>query len=231
MTKTRVRITSFLTAAVLFIVPAGAAGSLRVQEMKNSVSSDQLKYECSFPRLSGLNDDMTEQKLNVRFKEMAVTSQKTAEFAARKLSGTGAVVNGNYHYLVKRNENGILSLCFVDTLQAGGANSMTIETAVSIDTVSGKVYKLSDLFLEKADYIGMISAEVKKQMKQKNLEKDMLSDFKEIKRNQDFYLTNDALVVFFQQYEYFPHSYGIQEFAIPLKSLDGILKPDYRQST
>ena len=219
---------SILFAVLLFVQPVSAASSLIVQNVTREVNGPHLKYKCSYPRLTGIGDDKARHKINAQFRERAETARALAELASRRLDSTQAMVQGEFSYDVKRNGNGILSVAMNEKLSAGSERSIDNRTALTVDTVSGKVLKLGDFFIENADYRSMISSEIKKQISERKLETKLIEPFRQIRFNEEFYLTGDSIAVVFQQYEYFPYECGIQEFKIPLQSLDGILKPDYR---
>ncbi|XOQ43831.1 MAG: hypothetical protein ACFWTN_05165 [Clostridium sp.] len=51
--------------------------------------------------------------------------------------------------------------------------------------------------------------------------------FKTLGEHPNFYLSNDGIVFYFQQYEYFPYVAGIQEFPISYDSISDLLNPSY----
>jgi hypothetical protein len=225
--KKRIGVSFFLILVLFLVQTVSAASALRVQSITNQINEPQLKFTSNRPYIQGLGDEKKLQKINVRFKEKAETTQKTAQYVAKLLSGTNASVDASFDYIVKRNQDGILSIVMNERIAAGVEKGMNVQSAMIIDTISGKFYKLQDFFKQKADYTATISDEIKRQMKQKGLDKKLLTEFRQIKHDEDFYITGSKLVIFFQQYEYLPYECGITEFEIPLKSLDGILKPEY----
>lgn len=90
---------------------------------------------------------------------------------------------------------------------------MTVQSSHTFNLKTGQVYTLKDLF-DGDDYVAIINREIKKQIREKRLAEALFEPFQSIKANQDFYLTNNALVVYFQLYEYFPYAFGIPEFKI-----------------
>jgi hypothetical protein len=225
--KKIIGILPFLLITIFLVQSVSASSTLRVQSKSNEINEPQLKFKSNYPYIQGLHDEKKQQKLNVRLKEKAETTQRTAQYASKMLDGTKTAVDASFDYSVKRNDNGILSIVMNERINAGNQKGMNVQSAMNIDTISGKFYKLQDFFSEKADYTATISDEIKRQMKQKGLDKKLLSDFKQIKSDEDFYITDSKIIIFFQQYEYFPYECGITEFEIPLRSLDGILKPEY----
>lgn len=107
-----------------------------------------------------------------------------------------------------------------------------------IDKTTGKEAVLSDLFVEGSDYIGVISQDIIRQMKEQmagdegkvyffegdddDIDED---DFSRIKEEQNFYF-NEAgeLVIAFDEYEVAPGFMGTVEFVIPSQVISDILK-------
>ena len=222
----------FLTA--ILILPVQAS-TIRVIPINSVISTDQLSFKSSYPKIKGIVDEKEQVKLNVSFKEMEQKAKRTAELAAREL-GSDAItrhikVEGVFGFEVKRECSGIMSILFTDYLYSGGAHGRTIKTGRTFNSISGKEYSLKSLFRTNTDYVTTISNEIKRQIKERKIADQQLVKFEKISKNEDFYLTGDSLVIFFSEYEYFPYYFGIQEFPIPLKSLEGILNPEVKQCT
>lgn len=224
MKRKRMKLASIGFALFLFILPANAAGSLHVTKMTEKSTLQGLDYSCSYPRLGGVTDSQNQQRLNVRFREMALTAMKAAEYTVK--TSPGMAVSGSYDYEVKRNAGGILSIKLTDTLKTGGSGRINLN-GITIDTVKGTSYKLDDLFFDNADYVTVINKEVMKQISQQGLQ-NRLKDFKSIRKTSEFYLTGDSLVVLAKNV---PKDMAVLEFTIKLKSLEGSLKPELRLST
>lgn len=105
----------------------------------------------------------------------------------------------------------------------------------TIDMHTGERVELKDLFLENADYITVISEDIKKQMKER-MEVDenvyyWLEDeieelnFSAITEETAFYLNgNREVVISFNEGEVAPMYMGMVEFIIPNEVVEGILK-------
>ncbi|MFT4145287.1 MAG: RsiV family protein [Mobilitalea sp.] len=99
---------------------------------------------------------------------------------------------------------------------------------------TGKIATLSDLFKSDADYVGVISENIKEQMRDQ-IEKedkmyfidteDGLDNFEAIKPDQNFYFnTDNQLVIAFDEYEVAPGYMGRVEFVIHDSVLSRIRK-------
>lgn len=124
-------------------------------------------------------------------------------------------------YELKNNDKGILSLTLINYAFSGGAHGITIVKGLSFDIITGYQYNLSDLFKQGSDYVDKISDIIRKQIKERDF--PTLDKFKKIKPNQDFYIADKCLVIFFQLYEIAPYAAGIPYFPISIYDLQDII--------
>ena len=101
-------------------------------------------------------------------------------------------------------------------------NGSTTQFPITFDVNTGKIYRLKDLFKKNADYVSRLSAIVKRQIKEKDI--PVIVDFEQISPDQDFYIENGTLVLYFQLYELAPYAYGFPTFPIPTREISDILK-------
>ncbi|MDE6724153.1 MAG: GHKL domain-containing protein, partial [Ruminiclostridium sp.] len=132
-------------------------------------------------------------------------------------------------YTVIRDDEKYYIVQFNVTVNAGG--SMDYSRWIVYDKSLGRVLELPDLFKEGSDYIKLISAEILKQMKEKNelfdtgffVEGD--DAFTEISGDANFYIDSfDRLVIVFDEYEVAPGSAGSPEFFIPNTAVEEIVR-------
>lgn len=128
-------------------------------------------------------------------------------------------------YTVIRDDEKYFIAQFNVTVNAGG--SMDYSRWITFDKNAGKVLALSDLFEEGADYIGIISGEIREQMIYKNEHEgggffiDGVDGFTEINDDVNFYIDSfDRLVIVFDEYEVAPGFMGSPEFFIPKRIID-----------
>ncbi|WP_085493509.1 DUF3298 and DUF4163 domain-containing protein [Paenibacillus aquistagni] len=135
--------------------------------------------------------------------------------------GDQTEVTGTYE--VKLNERGLLSiLLIVYGYTLGAAHGMTYQEGLTFDTNTGNLITLKDLFKPGASYVDELSEQVAKQIKERDL--PVLEPFTKIKPDQPFYLTDKALVLFFDLYELLPYVYGFPYFPISIYDLESIKK-------
>lgn len=166
-------------------------------------------------------------------KEKFISQMKDAfvHHAARKYQG---YVGEDVSYEVVRDDETLFILRFDAVINLGG--STEYHRHVVLDKRTGQVLKLSDLFLDGANYAFPISREIKAQMEEQInadegdyfLPGGIWSEeecFRSIDpEEQDFYIDEDGqLVIAFGKYEVAPGSMGAPEFTIPTDLLDGLL--------
>lgn len=203
---------------------------IRITTEKISYQTNNLTVNIQYPQLQDLSDPAIQNNLNSRFKSKALQAEAAAKQSAAALTkeelNRNVQVESYFDYSIKYNQKGILSIVFADYRFNGGAHGTTVQSSDTFDLNTGTELTVKDLFTDKADYVSLISSEIKAQMAERNITPYLLVPFNAIKTDQDFFLANNSIVIYFQQYEYAPYSFGILEFPISFHSLGGNLKPD-----
>ena len=114
--------------------------------------------------------------------------------------------------LIGVNACGVLSMKFTLSWYAGGAHPMSYLRALTFDLTTGHELALSDLFANDI-YIQAMSGIVKEGFAQSDT--PMLEEFVSIDPDNEYYLTGEGIVIFYQRYEYTPYAYGFPEFTFP----------------
>ncbi len=125
---------------------------------------------------------------------------------------------------IKTNERQILSLTLTVYSFSGGAHGMTLVKALSFNVTTGKYYELRDLFLPNSDYVKRLSTIIKPKIN--DWEIPILDEFTQISENQDFYLADHSLVIYFQLYEISPYVAGFPYFPIPILDIQDSIQPE-----
>lgn len=191
----------------------------------------------SFDEVEEAIDVAVEEKLNNSMEEINVqleeiTEKLIAEFETHVQEEMG------YHDLVVKSEViadndkyfTLRLLCF----QAAGSG-YEWNYFYTIDMTTGEQLQLKDLFKEDADYITVISEEIKKQMREQMeadenvcywLEEEMEEwNFQTITEESLFYLNEDEqLVISFNEGDVAPMYMGVVEFVIPKEVVGNLLK-------
>ncbi|MFC4768664.1 DUF3298 and DUF4163 domain-containing protein [Effusibacillus consociatus] len=125
------------------------------------------------------------------------------------------------HYEIKTNERGTISLSLFNYAFSGGAHGLTLQKSLTFDVETGKLYTLQDLFVHDLDYVGSLSDIIEQQIKGRNI--PLLFEFKTIRPDQDFYIADKSLVVYFQVNEITEYVYGFQYFPISVYTIQNII--------
>lgn len=176
---------------------------------------DMPRLEIHYPQICGLENIYVQDKINDSILEAIynqICQQGYYDNPETQITGT---------WELKNNEKGILSLTLINYAFSGGAHGLTIVKGLTFDVDTGKLYDLKDLFKPGANYVEVLSKEVKEQIKRRDI--PILGEFEAIKPDQDFYIADKTLVIFFQLYEITPYAYGIPYFPFSIYDIEDII--------
>jgi len=210
---------------------------ISIKTMKESSETEIIKITLQFPQIDGLTDKTVQDSINSIFKEAAMAARDEGLKNADEMEKTNESDYGSpnkyetyFDYSLNYNQNGLLSVVFKDYQYTGGAHGSTVQSSYTFNLNTGEEYKLKDLFNSDADYVSFISDTVRKEINERVKDGSLLEEltpFNTIREDHDFYLSNDGIVIYFQQYEYWPYAAGIQEFTVEYAALKEMLKPGF----
>ncbi|MGE5474963.1 MAG: DUF3298 domain-containing protein [Ignavibacteriales bacterium] len=129
-------------------------------------------------------------------------------------------VDGQFE--IKTNERGVLSLSISNyTYVYHAAHGLTIIKSFNFDIESGKNYELGELFKPGSDYTKILSDIIEKQIKERQI--DLIEDYTGLKPEQDYYIADAALVIYYQLYDLTPYAYGFPIFPISVYDIQDII--------
>jgi inhibitor of cysteine peptidase len=195
-----------------------------------STETKTLKTFIQYPVITGLTDENVQREINDVFKALAVSAvaegkkneTELAPYVLRYPDMPGQCET-YFDYRVKYNQKGYLSLVFQNYQYALGAHGSTVQTGYTINLETGQILALGDLFKVGSDYETLLSDAVKVQLIDRNLWDSLLVPFENVKGDHDYYLTNQGLVLYYQQYEILPGAAGIVEFPVGYSLIDEML--------
>ncbi len=191
-------------------------------EKKRMLPTEELSVE------TGDDAEELNQQIQAYVKEM---KEKFLWYVSRKYRGYAGM---DISWETLRDDEEIFSIVMKCTLNAGGSGQYS--RYFMLDKETGKLLELQDLFLEESDYIGIISKEVLRQMKEQIDNKKAnyyvsgygwaeQDCFRRIDSDQNFYIDEDnRLVIVFDEYEVAPGNMGMPKFSIEKEILEEILK-------
>ncbi len=212
--------------------------SISIKTIKEASESDIIKITLQYPQIEGLTDKTVQDGINSIFRESAMEArneglQNADEMERDRASGYGSPnkYETYFDYSLKYNQNGLLSVVFRNYQYTGGAHGLTVQSSFTLDLKTGGEYKLKDLVKVDADYVSLISDTIRnmivERVKEGILPDYSIAPFHTIRDDHDFYLSNNGVVVYFQQYEHWPYAAGIQEFPVEFSALKDMLKPEF----
>ncbi|NLY18181.1 MAG: DUF3298 and DUF4163 domain-containing protein [Clostridiaceae bacterium] len=163
-----------------------------------------------YPRVMGHERVNANARMN-----MAIRNQTINLAKALMQPDLRTRIEGSYE--IKNNQRGIISLSLVGFAEFGGAHPMTMVKSLTMDTATGENYALHQLFREDGQYRKIINAEISGQIKERDI--PLIDSFKGISPGQDYYVSDQVLVVYYQLYELSPYAAGFPYFPIPIYML------------
>jgi hypothetical protein len=161
-----------------------------------------------YPKVSRLGNPQVTDQINRTITELV---QWMHEQQKQYQTGTLAEMIG--HYEIKTNERGILSLILSNYAYSSPmAHGYTIVKSLTFDVNTGRSYHLGDLFKPGSSYVETLSRLISIQIQQRSL--PLLNGFHSIQPNQDYYLADKSLIIYFQLYEITPYYVGFPMFPI-----------------
>jgi hypothetical protein len=190
-------------------------------------------YRIEYPRFVANTPLTSLRRINERYRQQAqylaqsaqATYARPAEEDRRRLERGGGDAFSPYELLrtfeVTYGQNCVLSLYLDEYLYTGGAHGTTRRTADTWDVRSDRPVPLSALFPQRADYADRLRDAVAAEVARRGAGaagsyfEDYETRISEYFNPESFYLTPEALVLYYQQYELGPYATGIPTFSLP----------------
>lgn len=174
-----------------------------------------------YPQVNGLSNSEIQRKINEQI--IDEVNHLINEQYSEQNTNTFAEMIGTFE--IKTNERNILSFTLSNyAIRDSAAHGLTLMKSLTLNTETGMNYDLKDLFKPNSNYIEVLSNIVKKQIDKR--ETSLLEPFTKIRPDQDFYIADKALVLYFQQYEIAPYYVGLPMFPISVFKLTNIMRED-----
>jgi hypothetical protein len=185
-----------------------------VKEHKYKPNKDYLVY---YPQVEGMGNLSAERQVNEKLRNLS------------QVKDVPANVQLDYSYTGDFNvaffQKNLLELELEGyNFPYGAAHGMPTRVYTHINLVNGRSYELKDLFKPGSDYTQVLSAIVAKQIKEDPQYEYVFPDtYKGIRADQPFYVTSNALYLYFEPYEIAPYVAGFPTFTIPFSSIMDII--------
>ncbi|MEG6615826.1 DUF3298 and DUF4163 domain-containing protein [Peptococcaceae bacterium 1198_IL3148] len=202
---------------------------------EENLKNEFIEVKLRIPQISDMQNEAAQKQLNNQFNsvyQLRDSMQKEAEQTAEDLKQSGFPFRPYEliaDYDISYNQQGILSLTTTVYTYTGGAHGGTAKTTYNVDINSGEQISLKSMFKEGVNYKDLINQEISNQIaKEPEIYFSGDMGFKTIADDQNFYITEGKIVVYFSQYEIAPYASGIPEFELQLSQFKDSLKPEYQ---
>jgi hypothetical protein len=173
----------------------------------------------TYPKVKGLKHKSAESGINRYIKKEVhkiLKDQGYGKDENKKFTGG---------YTVKLNKRGTLSIN-IDVYHhiKGEERGTTIRKTINVSLKDARVYYLNDLFtrkIKKSKLIGIINDIIKNQSTFKAV--SLGEEFQDISLQQNYYLTEDALVIYLEGRKLKSLEFGFPEFEIPFSDIEDII--------
>ncbi len=212
------------------------------REYESTDNNNNMGADIKIPEVSVKNEDgtvneETTQKINKSIQEY--TDEIIAQYEADvKAAGEGeGHMNVELDYSVITDSDRLFSIRFDQLLvMASGTQMVKI---YHIDKQTGEMIGLDGLFKDGADYITVLSENIKEQMKERMAADESLVywvdnedmsewNFESIKEDNTFYVNeNGKLTIVFDEYEVAPGYMGSVEFEIPTEIIQDLVQEGF----
>ena len=187
---------------------------LSINTFKISCGPDQVVL---YPRVFNMLNQHLESKINntIEYQTYQLINEQIGNMSTTVQQMVG-------FYEIKNNQREVLSLSLSNyTYHFHAAHGMTYIVSLTFDLKKETLCDLKDLFKPGSDYVKRISMIIHAQIKQREI--PLLGDFTVIQPDQDFYIADKALVIYFQLYDITPYVYGFPMFPISVFDLQDII--------
>ena len=189
--------------------------NMQMPVLVNTQRVREPRLDLYYPVVHGLKNAAVQHRINFAIQNMVKKMLADQGYYSNPRTQVTA------SYELKTYERGILSLSLNNYAFAGGAHGMTIIKSLTFDVSTGRIYGLADLFKPGSDYQKVLSAIIEKQIKEREI--PVINEFTGVKPDQDYYIADKVLVVYFQLYELTPYAYGFPEFPITVYQVADIV--------
>lgn len=186
-----------------------------------------LKYHIEYPLITNESNNIPSMKFNIYNEQIAKQIQRKAEnelykeavelYKYNKKNNYPIMVYEIYRtFEITLNTNNTISLYADEYVFTGGAHGTTTRTPQTWNMTNGRLINLYELYRGNPYFILDILKEISKQINQNKeiyFEEACCMAIDNF-NPQNFYLTTNGIVIYYQQYDIAPYSSGIRTFEI-----------------
>lgn len=185
----------------------------KIIEKKYNPNKNYLVY---YPMVLGIRNSILQMRINNKLKVLSKVKPV-------KKGPLDYYYSGDFSIEYFKDDLLVLKL-FGYNYPFGAAHGMPSETHSHINLNRGRLYELKDLFKPGSDYINIISEIIQREIKC-NPEYSYVfpEEFKNIKKDQSFFVNDDTLNIYCDPYEIAPYAAGFPTFSICFNEIMSII--------
>ncbi|WP_010529765.1 DUF3298 and DUF4163 domain-containing protein [Lentibacillus jeotgali] len=173
-----------------------------------------------YPVVFGMRLQEMEQFIN---QSIAHETQQLINMQIDEMPSSLIEMDGSFE--IKNNQRNVLSLSLSNyAYHYQAAHGMTYIRSLTFDLQNQKRCSLSDLFKPGSNYIERLNELVNEQIEQRDIQ--TFDEHVGIQAEQDFYIADKALVIYFQLYDITPYVFGFPMFPISVYDIADIINED-----
>lgn len=193
-----------------------AQNSLTVTTATYAKDYPKAPIKLDYPQISGLANSEAEKLINQTIKQTIMNYAANAETEISNMDPQYNPYEFDGTYIIKYNQDGVLSLVLSDYGYTGGAHGNTVWNAFTFSLKDGKRLLLGDLFGANPNYKKTLNSLLSKELKANG---GYLGGFVGLNTEKQFFLQDGKVTVFFQPYEYTAYAAGFPQYSYTFKQL------------
>ncbi|ALX50594.1 hypothetical protein AOX59_09580 [Lentibacillus amyloliquefaciens] len=152
--------------------------------------------------------------------QIVYETQQLIDMQADEMSSPIIEMDGSFE--IKNNQRNVLSLSLSNyAYHYQAAHGMTYITSLTFDLEERKRCSLSDLFRPGSNYVERLTELVNEQIERRNIQ--TFGDPVEVQPDQDFYIADKVLVLYFQLYDITPYVFGFPMFPVSVYDIQDLI--------
>lgn len=173
-----------------------------------------------YPKVFGMWNQEMERFIN---QSIVHETQQLIDMQMDEMSTPLVEMIGSFE--IKNNQRDVLSLTLSNyAYHYQAAHGMTYIKSLTFDLEKRTRCSLSDLFKPGSNYVERLSELINEQIQERDI--GTFEDTVTIQPDQDFYIADKSLVIYFQLYEITPYVVGFPMFPISVYAIQDIIDED-----
>jgi len=198
-----------------------------IHSLRSASDDSMCVVDIDYPELIALKDKIIQDTLNQFLKNEFLDEEEIDISDCDPEIGSTFEINCYIEY----NKSNLISIVQYFYIFRGGAHGYYGHNGYNLDLTTGKLLTVLDII--RKDSFKRLNVLAEKKMLQ-DFEVEKISDIGlfesriDIPTDQDFFLTQDALVIEFDPYEIGPYVMGDLEIILPWDELTDMLQPEFK---